>query len=112
MNVAELFPLPAHSETFSRSRERFVPERPGCYVLSTFSRVVLYIGLAKNLRRRMNEHLDSDAKTAVTELGRAVMFFWVESEELEKIERTWMNIHIQHAGSLPILNAVYSPIST
>ena len=112
MNVADLVPFPPHVESFNRNRERFVPEASGCYALTTFSRVVLYVGLAKNLRTRMNNHLDSEAKTAVSPEGRATLFFWIESNEIHKIERTWMNIHIQHEGQLPTLNSVYSPVST
>lgn len=112
MNVSELVPQPPNVEAFNRSRERFVPEKSGCYVLTTFTRVVLYVGLAKNLRKRMNNHLDSDVKIGATALGRAVLFFWIESDEIDKIERTWMNIHIQHEGGLPILNSVFSPVST
>lgn len=57
----------------------------------------------------MNQHLDSQEKTCVTSLGRAVLFFWVETDDLNKLERTWMNIHIQHEGAIPELNKVYSP---
>ena len=73
MNVDALFPQPSHCEAFKRSRERFVSEKPGCYVLATFSGVVLYIGLAKNLRRRVNQHLDSREKISPTTIGRAVV---------------------------------------
>lgn len=92
---------------------RYVPDTAGCYVLTTFSKIVLYIGLTCNLRRRMNEHLDNPQKTCELELGRAVLFFWIESEELHlnKIERTWLNIYIQHEGRYPVLNKMYSPTS-
>jgi hypothetical protein len=33
----------------------------------------------------------------------------VETEDVNKVERTWMNIHIQHEGTLPLLNGAYSP---
>lgn len=109
MNLSELAPAPTKSDAFRRQRERFIPEQPGCYVLTTFEREVMYVGLAKNLRRRFNQHLDNDQKTAVTGLGRAIFFWWLEAEDINKIERTWMNIHIQHEGGLPLLNKVYSP---
>lgn len=60
----------------------------------------------------MNSHLDSPTKVGETRLGRAVLFFWLECIDINKIERTWMNIHIQHEGTLPVLNTVYSPTST
>jgi excinuclease UvrABC nuclease subunit len=96
---------------FKRSRLRFIPMVPGCYVLTTFSQVVLYIGLTENLRRRMGEHLDSPKKTAETKFGTAFLFHWFETAETFKVERTWLNIHLQHEGVLPLLNAAYSPIS-
>jgi excinuclease UvrABC nuclease subunit len=111
MNISELVPQPRQCETFRRSRCRYLPEASGCYVLTTFSKVVLYIGLASNLQRRMNDHLGNLDKTRETTSGRAVLFYWTETEELNKVERTWMNIHIQHEGTLPELNKVFSPVS-
>lgn len=112
MNVSELVPKPLNFESFMRSRERYVPNSPGCYVLTTFGMEVLYIGLAKDLRRRMNQHLDSPNKTSETTGGRAILFYWLESEDLNKIERTWMNIHTLIEGKLPELNKIYSPTAT
>src|SRR5947209_7742989 len=107
MNICELNPQPSHCETFQRNRDRFVPNAPGCYALTTFEKVVLYIGLTDNLRRRMNDHLDSSIKTRLTGSGRAFLFHWIETSDTNKIERTWMNIHIQHEGALPVLNSLY-----
>ena len=112
MNVDVLTPHPAKSEPFRRSRERFLPQSAGCYVLSTFDGRVLYVGLADNIRRRVNQHLDSSAKTDATAEGRAVIIHWLETSQTYKVERTWMNIHITNEGRLPILNSVYSPTST
>ena len=112
MNLCELVPQPTKFEAFKRDRERFITGKPGCYVLTTFGQEVLYIGLTNNLRRRMNSHLDSPDKTCETKKGRAVLIWWIESAELNKIERTWMNIHIQNDGVLPELNTVFSPTST
>jgi hypothetical protein len=72
---------------------------------------VLYVGLATNLRKRINDHLDCPEKTRETVKGRAVLFHWLETADINKVERTWMNIHIQHEGALPLLNKVYSPVS-
>ena len=112
MNIDLLVPQPSNCEAFKRNRERFVPERPGCYILTNFLKVVLYIGLTVNLRRRMNEHFDDPKKVAETNIGRVILFHWIESPDINKIERTWMNIHIQNEGTLPLLNKVYSPTST
>jgi hypothetical protein len=112
MNISVLVPQPSACEPFKRRRERFVPEKPGCYVLTTFLKVILYIGLTDNLRRRMNQHLDSFHKTGPTKLGRAILFHWLETPDTHKVERTWMNIHMQNEGSLPVLNGRYSPTFT
>ena len=112
MNIKWLVPLPAHRQPFRLSHQKFVPPKPGCYVLTTFDEVVLYVGLAVDIHRRMGEHLDNPEKTSATILGRAIWFHWVETADLNKVERTWMNIHIQHEGRLPELNSVYSPTFT
>lgn len=112
MNVEKLFPPPNSREAFRLGREAFIPVKSGCYVLTTFAGVVLYIGLAKNLRKRMRNHLDNPEKVNVTPAGRAVLFYWLECAELNKVERTWLNIHIEHTGYMPVLNKVFSPTST
>lgn len=112
MKLDALVPLPAHRETFKRNRERFVPSVAGCYVLTTFEGDVLYIGLSVNLRKRMNDHLDNPQKTGTSKNGRAIFFYWLASPDTNKIERTWLNIHIEREGALPILNSIYSPTST
>jgi hypothetical protein len=111
MKLSELIPCPPKKEPFRRNIERFIPQVAGCYVLTTFDNTVLYIGLSVNLRNRINDHLDNDEKTSVTTDGRAVFFHWIASKDTEKIERTWMNIHIQHEGVIPVLNKIYSPVS-
>lgn len=60
----------------------------------------------------MNDHLDTPKKVEMTAYGRAAFFYWLETTELNLIERTWMNIHIQEEGRLPILNSTFSPTST
>jgi hypothetical protein len=112
MNISELTPSPQHREGFLLGRERFFSEKSGCYALATFEGVVLYIGLAINLRKRANDHLRSPIKTRETLYGRAVWLYWLETDETAKVERTWMNIHLNVEGVLPILNSVYSPVST
>ncbi len=111
MNVRSLSPLPTAQEAFQRSRLRFLPEGSGCYVLSTFDGTVLYVGLSVSLRRRMNEHLDDAKKTSVTAAGRAVLIHWLEHQDVARVERTWMNIHIENEGKMPVLNGVFSPVS-
>jgi hypothetical protein len=112
MNINALVPRPSHCEPFNRAKERFVPEMSGCYVLTTFEGVVLYVGLTENLRTRMSQHLDSPQKTGLTKFGRAVLFHWIETPDTYKIERTWLNTHSYTEGSLPVLNGMNSPTFT
>jgi hypothetical protein len=112
MNILELIPPPQAYEAFRRNSCIFVPQTRGCYVLTTFLNEVLYIGQAVDLRRRMTEHLDTPEKIRETPVGRAIFFHWLAYEDIGMLERTWMNINIQHEGRLPVLNKVYSPVST
>jgi GIY-YIG catalytic domain len=111
MKIDELIPRPLLCKSFRRNQERFIPKTSGCYVLTTFEKVILYVGLTNDLRRRINEHLDNSEKTTVTQNGKAVLFFWIENKEINKIERTWLNMHIQFEGAIPVLNKIYSPTS-
>jgi hypothetical protein len=73
---------------------------------------VLYVGRAGNLRKRLTAHLDNPDKTGATANGRAVWFFWIETAEIAKVERTWMNICLAQEGRLPVLNGLYAPVLT
>lgn len=111
MKIHQLQPRPMHKESFRRANQRFVSERAGCYVLATFEEDILYVGLASELRRRFGQHLDTVEKVEATPQGRAVWFFWHECNDLQVVERTWMNTYILQHGVLPVLNKVYSPTS-
>lgn len=91
------------------AKAKFVPAGSGCYVLTTFEEHVLYVGLAVNLRRRFIEHLDNPEKTKLTAEGRATKFHWLETSDIQRVERTWLNIHVNAEGRFPILNKIYSP---
>lgn len=112
MIITALVPLPTAKRPFRLAYQKFVPDRAGCYVLTTFNEVVLYVGLTVSLRRRAGEHMEDLSKSAVTPVGRAAWFHWLETDDTAKVERTWMNIHILHEGRIPHLNRAYSPVST
>ena len=103
MNIGELNPEATYCQPFNRNKERFVPEVAGCYVLTTFEGMILYVGLTDNLRRRLNEHLDSAQKTGLTKFGRAALFHWLETADTYRVERTWLNTHSYTEGALPCL---------
>ena len=58
----------------------------------------------------MQQHLESKEKTAETPAGRGVWFYWVANSQLQKLERTWLNMHVAQHGALPLLNKVSSPV--
>ena len=43
MNAVDLTPAPTNKRPFRRNHQKFVPDRSGCYALSTFIGVVLYV---------------------------------------------------------------------
>jgi hypothetical protein len=112
VKVSELIPEPLKKECFRRNRERFLPNSSGCYVLTTFDGTILYIGLTVAIRRRMVQHLDTPQKVAPTPLGRAIWIYWLDTPDTNKVERTWLNMHLLAEGSLPVLNSLYSPTAT
>lgn len=112
MNVKLLVPAPTSSDSFRRSRERFIPNKSGCYAITTVENEILYVGLTVDLRRRFIEHLDTRQKTELTIDGRAVFFHWIETNETHTVERTWLNIYQIQRGRLPVLNSMQSPTST
>lgn len=114
MKVEALQPRPLIRQVFSLAAAKHVPPRPGCYVLATYDGSILYIGLASKLSARIKNHLDSVAKTAATESGRAHWFWYLECKseaEINRLERGWQNQHELCEGRLPVLNSIHSPVS-
>jgi hypothetical protein len=60
----------------------------------------------------MVQHLDTPQKVAPTPLGRATWIYWLDTLDTNKVERTWLNMHLLAEGSLPVLNSLYSPTAT
>ena len=92
---------------------RVVPDRSGCYVLTTFTDEILYIGLSCSLHDRFQQHLSNPRMTKETTLGMAVWFYFEFCDEntLNRLERTWLNHFVSIDGSLPLLNKINSPLS-
>lgn len=110
MNVGQLVPVPDTREPFKKMRLATVPDSTGCYVLTTFEGTVLYIGQARNLRKRLAQHMDCPEKTGLTPIGRAGWVYFLESPEIDLIERTWINAHAIAEGALPIMNKINAPV--
>jgi len=113
MNIEQLLPKPDNKVPFKFSYFKNVPKNSGGYVLTTFENDILYIGLSENLFNRFQQHIDNVEKTKVTNNGKAVWFYYYEydSNNLPKLERTWINQFISIHGELPILNKISSPIN-
>ena len=110
MKIGELRPTTTHRQPFRRDRQRYVPAVSGNYALTLFDGTVLYVGLATNLRQRFVQHLDTPEKTQATALGRAVLFHWLETVDIHKVERGWIFMHWNQHGTRPVLNKADSPI--
>ena len=110
MKVSQLIPQPPNKRPFRENQHIHIPLQSGCYVLSNLDETIIYIGLSKCLVHRFNQHLDNNEKTGLTPLGRAIWFHWLLWENLEQLERTWLNIHEIAEGKLPCLNTNRSPL--
>lgn len=113
VRVEELVPVADHRTQFAWSHHVLVPSQPGCYALVTYSGCVLYVGLASSsIRDRMGIHLDTEEKRKGRDLGVPFWFYYFLclSEEVNRVERGWMNQAILADGDTPALNKVYSPL--
>lgn len=112
MKINELIPLPKEKVSFKLASFKSVPNKTGCYVLTTFDDDILYIGLSDNLFNRFQQHLDNPDKTNPTKEGKAFWFYFADYDpkNLPKLERTWLNQFTSKHGRRPILNKVDSPV--
>ncbi len=113
MKLEKLIPLPQSKVHFKLSSFKKVPKEKGCYILATFEKDILYIGLSENLNDRFQAHLANPEKTNPTIEGKAIWFYFsaYDPKNLPKLERTWINQFVAVHGRLPILNKVNSPMS-
>jgi hypothetical protein len=110
VNVADLLPEVQLRVPFAPWALVHVPDDAGCYALCALADHVLYVGRAKNLRRRADQHLARRAAWAHPEWGFALTFFYRPApvEALAGIERGWMNVALLADGRLPPWNSVYA----
>jgi excinuclease UvrABC nuclease subunit len=113
MKVCELIPCPNQKVFFNLSSFREVPKLKGCYILSNSEDDILYVGLSTNLLKRFENHLDNPEKTRQTTIGKVIWFHYLvhDTNNLEELERTWINQYCSIHGVLPALNKIYSPVS-
>lgn len=110
MQIGVLQPEPNSRLAFQQSQFHRVPRESGCYVLATFDDHILYLGKTNNLKRRFNEHLQNPDKLVKTERGIAFWFYYLQSENPDCLERTWLNHYRSLEGGLPVFNKIDSPI--
>jgi predicted GIY-YIG superfamily endonuclease len=112
VKVEQLIPTVEQRVEFSLKSRKFVPASAGCYALSTFDRDVLYVGLTYNLHRRFVQHRDTRKKREPTSVGMAFWFYFLscDKREVHRIERTWLNEHMELDGEWPLLNKTNSPL--
>ncbi len=94
---------------FSLRKKILVPKTQGIYVLTNYAEDILYIGVSKNLQRRMWEHLNSEEKCELTPLGKAYWFFFKSCSEFRPYERGWIHEHQLKEGQLPHFNKREAP---
>jgi excinuclease UvrABC nuclease subunit len=112
MKIQQLIPAVEKRLEFSLRCRKFVPRSAGCYVLTSFDGEILYVGLTDDLNRRFFDHRETKEKRNPTPNGKAFWFYYLTCEEKEmfRIERTWLNQHLEIQGVLPVLNKINSPV--
>ena len=109
MKVEQLVPACNGKARFEYIQIGALPERPGCYVLTSFEGDILYIGQSKNVARRVGEHFNNWS-------ARRNSPFWVfyllvhDSHELDALERGWVNEYQLREGALPQFNSISPPL--
>ena len=91
MQVGRLVPKADSRQLFAGSSIGVVPETPGCYALVTHDKIVVYIGQANDINRRMQEHLACDEKRSRTPWGYARWLYYrlCDVSDLSQLESEW-----------------------
>lgn len=113
MLVSSLTPKTEEWVKFSLDVLWKVPEESGCYVITNYDGVILYIGQAVNIHNRMEQHLNDGEKRGKTPWGVAFWFYYLLCPKLElnDLERGWVNEHrLKEKGQLPFFNKVNPPV--
>ena len=112
MLVSDLFPKIDTRIKLEYSALDEAPKQSGCYVITTFNGMILYIGQSVNIRNRMAQHLDGRDKEKENPQGVAYFFHYklLEKIKLNYLERGWVNSYQIKAGELPYFNKVNPPV--
>lgn len=112
MRADDLRPAPEESVLFSWAAIGQVPEYATCYVLAAHDTTILYIGQARNLSRRIRQHLDDPDKRQETAWGTVHWLYFrkCSSNELSQLERAWVTAFVlANGGELPPFNKIQPP---
>ncbi len=113
MNLSALTPAPEPSRAFEFRVLRALPDKTGCYVLSTASGEILYIGQARSLKSRLLQHWEAgrhNLQTIYGRISRVSIIVVPEPATLNSYERGWINQCRLADGTLPALNKVSAPV--
>lgn len=110
MLVDKLDPVPKERVEFSLSRVICIPDKTGCYALTSHDNVILYIGKG-HLAKRIDAHLNNREKKGMTPHGKVYWFYYIEclSYEMNQLESGWINQHKIVEGIKPYLNKIDPP---
>lgn len=112
MQVGWLAPKADSRALFAWASIGVVPEAPGCYALVTHDEIVVYVGQAKNINRRMKDHLASDEKRSLTPWGYARWLYYRQCDvvDLAQLESAWTRqFKIANRGRLPHFSKTEPP---
>lgn len=112
MRVQDLKETELKRLEFCKRTVRVVPKSSGVYVLASYFDLILYIGVSKNLNRRMMQHLQTEEKQSLSPWGRVYWFYYKQCLESEGSvgERGWMQAFQLQEGRLPHFNKIEAPI--
>ena len=112
MQVGRLVPKADSRELFAWSSVGVVPETSGCYALVTHDKIVVYIGQANDINRRMKDHLASYEKLSRTPWGYARWLYYrrCDVSDLWQLESEWTRqFKLANRGGRPHFNKAEPP---
>lgn len=111
MNVSALTPKPESKIQFSLAHLWKTPEESGCYVITNYDGMILYVGQAVNIHNRIEQHLKDPKKTGQTPYGKAFWFYYqfCPKIELNDLERGWVHDYRNKNGERPFFNKTDPP---
>jgi len=98
---------------FDYSELNKIPDKSGCYVLTTSCGFILYIGQSVNIAKRIEQHLDGGEKSKQTRWGVASWVYYEPCPEvnMNSLESNWINSYrLNNEGDFPYFNKILPPV--